>query len=600
MMATLAPPSPTADAGSAGARLHPASWRIGAKLAAAFLALVLVMTGVAAITWTRLGTIEEANRWNDHTYKVLGEAAGVMRAMSDQETGLRGYLLSDGDRRFLDIYRAGAAAYDRHHAAIHDLTADNPAQQARLAELDRAARTWQRQHAERAIALMGEAATRAEARRLEASGAGKAAMDEIRGKLAEIERTERDLLAQRAGTLGAAFAASRTATLAGGGVMVLLAAALAILLARSIVSPIAAMAGLMERLARGESAAAVPGTGRADEIGRMARSVQVFRDAMAAAERLRAGQEAERAAADAARIAALDDMARRVEADAREAVTSIGERMLSIGGEARAVAGSARQVARTAEEAAEAARQALSDTETVAAAAEQLSASIREISARVSESAAITRQAVEGSTASQGTIAALAGAVERIGQVAKLIADIAGRTNLLALNATIEAARAGEAGKGFAVVASEVKQLAAQTAKATEEIGAQIAEVSAATGGAVQAVREIGAAIQEIERTSTAIAAAVEEQSAATQEIARTVIRTAEAGRDVAARIGGVSAEMGRVGGRAEAVLASVSEAEAALEALRRRLVEGVHTRTPAEADRRAGAAARDRAAAAA
>jgi methyl-accepting chemotaxis protein len=552
-------------------RLNPAHWRIGAKLAAAFLSLLLLAAGIGGVLWVKLGSIEETQAWDSHTRKVLAEANGILNALLDQETGLRGYLLSEGDRAFLGPFREGVAAYGRHLAELRRLTADNPAQQARIAELDRLARAWQQEHAERAVGLMAETATRPQARALEISGGGRAAMDGIRRLLADIERAEQELLAARAAALEGVFRLNRATILGGGAALLLLALALALLLARNIVAPVATITGLMERLARGEASGEVPGTGRGDELGRMARAAQVFRDAMAERERLRAGQEAERAAAEAARVAALNEMAARVERTAREAVGQIGARMAGVTGEAREVAGAAQRVAQSAEAVAAASRQALGNSETVAAATEQLSSSIREISSRVTESAAITRRAVESSAASQQAISGLAAAVERIGQVAKLIADIAGRTNLLALNATIEAARAGEAGKGFAVVASEVKQLASQTAKATEEIGAQIAEVSAATGGAVAVVREI----EVIDRTSTAIAAAVEEQAAATQEIVRSITQTAEASRDVATRIGEVSAETDRIGGRAGAVLSGAAEATQALEALGRRLSQG-------------------------
>ena len=388
---------------------------------------------------------------------------------------------------------------------------------------------------------------------------------------------------------GAAMVAQRQAELRLASLLVALslgiAAAMGWLVVRRVTRPLAALEGATVRLAEGELTVAVPPPA-ADEVGRLAEAIAVLRDGLVERGRLRDAQEAARMAAAADRHATLNAMANRVETEAREAMGQIRDRMGELGGEAQGVADAAVLIAGSAEAVSSAAQAALESTETVAAATEELSASIREIAARVNDNAATTRQAVASTLASQETIGGLAQAVERIGQVARLIADIAGRTNLLALNATIEAARAGEAGKGFAVVASEVKQLAAQTARATEEIGGQIAEVSAATGQAVGAVRGIGEAVEAIDRTSAAIAAAVEQQGAATAEIARTVARTAEASREVASRIGEVSQEMGRTGGRAGAMLGSISEVGGALDELRHRLVQGVRGSTP-EVDRR-------------
>jgi methyl-accepting chemotaxis protein len=179
--------------------------------------------------------------------------------------------------------------------------------------------------------------------------------------------------------------------------------------------------------------------------------------------------------------------------------------------------------------------------QTVAAAAEQLTASISEISRQVAQSAQRSGQAVADAQRTDVIVRALAEAAEKIGHVVGLISNIAGQTNLLALNATIEAARAGDAGKGFAVVASEVKSLANQTAKATEEIGAQIGQIQAATQEAVLAIQGITGTIEEVSAIAVSIAAAVEEQGAATGEIARNVQQTAKSARDVTTNIAGVN-----------------------------------------------------------
>jgi methyl-accepting chemotaxis protein len=203
---------------------------------------------------------------------------------------------------------------------------------------------------------------------------------------------------------------------------------------------------------------------------------------------------------------------------------------------------------------AEAGGRAHGDVQSVAAAAEEMAASVSEIARRVGEAAEVAGRAVAEARATDTTVQGLSEAAARIGDVVRLIGDIAGQTNLLALNATIEAARAGDAGKGFAVVASEVKSLAGQTARATEEIGRQIAEMQAATAQAVGAIRGIGATVERTSEIATTIAVAVEQQGAATQEIARSAAQVAEATQLVASRIEGVRAAAQSTGGSAGAM----------------------------------------------
>jgi methyl-accepting chemotaxis protein len=198
--------------------------------------------------------------------------------------------------------------------------------------------------------------------------------------------------------------------------------------------------------------------------------------------------------------------------------------------------------------------EASSNVQTVAAASEELSASIAEISRQVSHAATIAGRAVDETKQTDGTVQGLAEAATRIGEVVKMINDIAGQTNLLALNATIEAARAGEAGKGFAVVASEVKSLANQTAKATEDISAQINAIQSVTKDAVDAIKRIGGTIGEVSSVATSIASAVEEQGAATQEITRNTQQAAQRTKDVSNHIEGVTAGANATGQAAQGV----------------------------------------------
>jgi methyl-accepting chemotaxis protein len=353
-----------------------------------------------------------------------------------------------------------------------------------------------------------------------------------------------------------------------------------------VTRPITRLTGAMGTLARGDLAVEVPGAGRRDEVGEMAATVLVFRQAAEENARLRAAQAEAEAAADAARREALEGMARRVEEETRGAVDAVSNRMTSVTQAASGVGRATSHIRQESDSVAEAAREALGATQTVAAATDELSASIREIAGRVTDAAAVARTAVDGVEHGTRTIVSLQDAVARIGEVAALIADIAGQTNLLALNATIEAARAGEAGKGFAVVAGEVKSLATQTARRTEDISKQIALITAATSEAVSAVQGIAQSVGALDGIAAGIAEAMEQQTVATTEIARAVSAAAGAVQDVEERMKGV-AEESRSGAEAAAGMAgAANDAQGAVAELRGALVRIVRTSTE-EVDRR-------------
>ncbi|WP_198154927.1 methyl-accepting chemotaxis protein [Oceanibaculum pacificum] len=355
---------------------------------------------------------------------------------------------------------------------------------------------------------------------------------------------------------------------------------------RRVTRPIDRLTATLRVLAADEYSIDVPFTQKGDEIGEMARAIDVLKAHGLEAQQLRAAQEEQRAAAEKQKAAALEAMAAKVESETRSAVDRVSERTEAMDLHAGSMAQSAENVSMNSQGVAAAAQQALHNAETVASAAEEMAASIREISVQVNHGSSVSRRAVETGERTQRTIATLSDAVMRIGEVATLISDIAAQTNLLALNATIEAARAGEAGKGFAVVASEVKNLAGQTAKATEEIGRQIGEIQSVTRTSVDAVREIGSTIEEMNHISSAISAAIEEQGAATEEISRNITQAAQAAREVSARIDDVSHEAGSSGTRAATVRDTAAEVAQAIASLRQVLVRVVRT-SMSEVDRR-------------
>jgi methyl-accepting chemotaxis protein len=347
------------------------------------------------------------------------------------------------------------------------------------------------------------------------------------------------------------------------GLAVAVATTSMIAVSRRVIRPLHQIQDAMLKVASGDLSAEAAFPGRTDEIGALAGALGTFKQNAAEKARIEEEQK-DRNTQRAKRQEAIEGYIKSFEGQVREALealgTASGQMLMTSDGISKTAERSTTQVQAVAS----ASEEASANVQTVAAASEQLSSSIAEISQQVARAANIAGRAVDETKQTDGTVQGLVEAAARIGEVVKLINDIAGQTNLLALNATIEAARAGEAGKGFAVVASEVKSLANQTAKATEDISAQITAVQNVTKDAVEAIKRIGGTIGEVSSVATSIASAVEEQGAATKEITRNTHEAAQRTKDVSRHIGDVREGANATGTAAHGV-------KSAAEALRER-----------------------------
>jgi len=311
----------------------------------------------------------------------------------------------------------------------------------------------------------------------------------------------------------------------------------------------------MQAFAGNDLKAEVPGLDRRDELGQMARTVEVFKNNALEVERLRSDQQINDKRNVEQRKADMNRLANDFEGAVGQIVEAVSQASGELEASANTLTSTAQRAQQLTSTVASASEEASSNVQSVASATEQLTSSVNEISRQVQESARMAGEAVGQARRTNDRVSELSKAAARIGDVVELINTIAGQTNLLALNATIEAARAGEAGRGFAVVASEVKALAEQTAKATGEIGQQISGIQAATQESVGAIKEISGTIEKLSEISSTIAAAVEQQGAATQEIARNVQQAAHGTQQVSSHIADVQRGAGETGSASSQVL---------------------------------------------
>lgn len=342
--------------------------------------------------------------------------------------------------------------------------------------------------------------------------------------------------------------------------VLLVGSGLALVLSNVIGTPLRRATESMEGLASGNLDIAVDGSDRGDDAGRLARALQVFKNNALEMRQLEAQAAADRVQNERDRKDMMHKLASDFERQVFGVVDAVAAASTELEASAASLTRTAGDSAVRADQVARAADVSAANVQTVASASEEMAASASEIASQVSQANDVSRMADQKARDADQTVRELRSAAQRIGEVIDLITEIASQTNLLALNATIEAARAGEAGRGFAVVAAEVKRLAEQTAKATEDISAQVAGIQSATDGAVQALGDISQTISEINHISVSISASVEEQTAAVREISRNTAEVAEGTRDVTSAIGAVRQGASETGAAAEQSLGAAKE----------------------------------------
>ncbi len=539
------------------------------KMIAAFALVIVISIIVNILSWSSLAYQQTANGWTVHTYEVLEKVDAVVAAMVDRETGVRGYLLS-GDEAFLAPYEAGSKHYKEAFDEVVQLTSDNATQQQRLKDLNTLVDGWATEVAAQEIALMKDPATVEQARAMEIGGAGKKWMDGIRAKAQEIAADEAGLLVTRAEDAANAADQARMTLIQGAAATVVAVVIILFLLQKTLISPLLGMSGAMRKLAEGDTASAVPGMGRRDEVGQMAEAVEVFRQNAITARKLEEEAEASRGETEATRLANQKRMEQEAEKlrfatstlgaglkrlaegdvsfqlneafsaeyeslrqDFNASLEQLGTTLSSVMVSVENIDNGTREISSGANDLSKRTEQQAAALEETAAALDEITVNVSTSSKRTDEARTVAILANQNAVKSAEVVSNAEEAMRRIEESSQQISNIIGvideiafQTNLLALNAGVEAARAGEAGKGFAVVAQEVRELAQRSANAAKEIKGLIQNSSTEVGNGVQLVRDTGVALKaigdyvsQINQLMDAIATSAREQSTGLAEV---------------------------------------------------------------------------------
>lgn len=539
---------------------------IPAKLMSCFAVMIAVILLVAGAGIFATMKVNSANQQRDYLSEFERDYRNLDRAylMARQELI---YFLTTGDRAGLTGYEKSLHEIDIRTDVIKSYAVINPQVAALIEEMDGAIDHWEEIAVEQ-VRLMRHYLTVNHARAIEASGEPRELADQVTMIASALAKNIDQLVLDVEAEVDQAMRIFQITL--GAGVVLLIAMAVLFggTLSRMIATPIRKMTEAMGKLAAGNLEIETLDMKRSDEVGAMAKSLEVFREN--ARERARmAEQEKIEAQRQVERSQRMGTLTKSFDEKIQDVLHAVNAALDDVRSASETLTSHAQRANHDAQGVAEQAQESSSNIETVASATAQLSASISEISSQIARVTEITQVAVGETERTNERVEKLNDAAQSVGEVVNLISDIADQTNLLALNATIESARAGEAGKGFAVVAGEVKNLASQTVKATEQITAKIVEMQSETGAAAEAVRGFADTITKIDELMSVVASAVEEQGAATEEISRSVEGAANGNIAITNAVKNVAEATTQSGDLSNGQLDSVGRLAAANDALR-------------------------------